>query len=395
MKMKPRVLVALGVLGVVAVLAALFVIYKPFAVSIPGVTGLTPENSAVALQAAASAANGSFEDTFIRQPGVAEIVRFDGAEAARGITASGASNKNAERNDGGYTIETQRVAYAIISAGVLDNDPVLLDKGLKALEWGFAQQAADGSFPGERLGEKKPVKYLHIHPISFFVESAAHSVLLLRASNVDKQYKDRAAALIPKIYLAGKWMNNPSNLDNFFTNAVDTNMLTTAALAIHEAGMLGNDAALRATAKDLVKRILARQHEDGTFPEKKGFDSSYQMVSLEYLTRYASLLSDRAWRQEVMLAVDKGFEKERTYTNSKGVISDRDNTRTEVCVTIPGNGPKGKDIDIIPYRLYYYGYLAGKESEYSVMAARVLKAGQGFDHKGDCNVSKEKKEDLL
>ena len=42
----------------------------------------------------------------------------------------------------------------------------------------------------------------------------------------------------------------------------------------------------------IVDEMLQRQGSDGTFPEKGGFDSKYQTVSLEHLARYASTLPD-------------------------------------------------------------------------------------------------------
>lgn len=331
----------------------------------------------------------SFELSFLERAEPKALVIFEGKDAATKITESGATSGNAE-SDTRCTLENQRIAYNVVAAGVLLNDAKLLDTGLKAFEWGYSKQAPDGSFPCERKGDTKPVKYEHIHPLSFFVESSAHSVLLIRDSNVDESFKKRAEALVPKIHLAGQAFNDSANLENFFTNGKDTNMLTTAALAIHQAGVLGNDMELQSVAKSLFERILARQTLDGTFPEKKGFDSSYQTVSLEYLIRYASMLPEGEWRNTVSKGIANGIEKELTVIRPDGTIDTSSNTRTSACgPAISGSTPKGKNYDITALRLYYYGHFANAYDTYAPIATKVQYVGQGFDHKGDCKEDEE------
>lgn len=331
----------------------------------------------------------SFELSFLQRTEPKALVVFEGRDAATKITASGATSGNTE-SDTRCSLENQRIAYYTVAAGVILNDAKLLDTGLRAYEWGYGKQASNGSFPCERKGDSKPIKYEHVHPLSFFIESSARSVLLIRESNVDESFKKRAEALVPKIYLAGKAFNNPKNLDDFFTNGKDTNMLTTAALAIHQAGVLGNDAKLQSVAKGLFERILARQTTDGTFPEKKGFDSSYQTVSLEYLIRYASMLPEGDWKNTVSKGITKGIEKELTVIRADGTIDTSSNTRTGACgPAVSGSTPKGRNYDVTALRLYYYGHFANAYDSYAPIAAKVQYVGQGFDHKGDYKEDEE------
>lgn len=331
----------------------------------------------------------AYDANFLKQKAPAKLIAYEGGRSASAITLTGAqagaTKKNAVSNaaNGTYYIESQRDAYYIISAGVIKKDKKLLNSGLLALEWGYKQMAADGSFPGERGDDDKPIKYQHIHPTSFFVDATARSIGIIQNSDVDQEYKDRAEALIPKLAKAVDYMNDDVNLENFFKNAVDTNMLTTVVSAFQQTAILTRDSQLEAKAKTLAEKVLARQLPDGTFPEKGGFDSSYQMVSLEYMTRYGALVSDAAWKKTVMNAVDAGYKKELTHVNKKGEIDDSKNTRTEACgEPNTEKGPKGKDADIIPVRLYYYGYLTNQYMEYAEPAREIQKTGQGFDHIG-------------
>src|SRR3989344_2412131 len=221
-----------------------------------------------------------FELSFITKPFPSAALLFEGRHYVGRINGAGAFRVNADlAGTGAYSIENQREAYRVVAAGVLSTDAdkaELLDKGLKAFEWGFAQMTPSGSFPGAIDGQGRPGKFNAIHEVSFFIEAAAHSIELIRLSNVDQVYKTRAESLVPKLKLAIQYMTEPTNLDDFFTNAQNTNVLTKVATVFQETAALTNDAVLAVLAKSLMENILARQFADGTFPERNGFDSGYQ-----------------------------------------------------------------------------------------------------------------------
>jgi hypothetical protein len=337
----------------------------------------------------------SLDKVYIKLSTPANLLKFMGEEAAQKITSSGATEGNASKV-GAYSMESQRIGVYAVEGGIASNDPALIDKGLSAYEWGFDQMASDGSFPLERADSEKEMKYENIHPISFFVESAAHSVTLIRAASVDQSLKSRAEALVPKLLLAGRYMDHQANLEDFYTNDIDTNMLTTPATAFQEIASLTRDTELESKAKWMVGQVLARQYSDGTLPEKKkcntpdqacyGFDTTYQSVSLEYLARYAGLVNDPVWKATVVAAVQRGTEKLLTKVNiTSGKIDTSANSRTVACgprVTTPG--PKGRDIDIIPLRFYYLGLLLNKVQIYAPIADKIQEYGQGFDHTEQC-----------
>ncbi len=385
----------------IGIVLGIFVLMnKGLQAPVPGTTSPTSTSTSLEVPESATSTSTTAPTTpttgsasaiaFLHLQTPAAIALFDAREAASSITASGATKGNAG-SDANYNLEGQRLAYIVIVGGVAGNDSALIDTGLRALEWGFARQAANGSFSGERATDSK-VKYQNIHPVSFFVEAAAHSVLLIRSSNVAAAYKTRAEALVPKIQRAAVAMNDQANLNDFFSNSVDTNQLTTVAAGLQEAGVLSSDSSLTSSAKALVDKILARQTADGTFSEKKGFDASYQTVSLDYLLRYASYSTERnlEWKSIVMKSVQKGWDKERSVIHGDGTIDTSKNTRTQACgAPLAGNGPKGRDIDVIPLRLYEFGFASGQLATYGALADAVEKVGQGFDHIGTCKGDSE------
>jgi hypothetical protein len=329
-----------------------------------------------------------------------------GEETSSRITASGAIGNNG-LSATSHNLESQRSGVYAVAGGIASNNPELIDKGLRAYEWGFAQMDSNGWFPTERAGDAKPMKYKHIHPLSFFLESAARSVIMIRAADIDQSYKTRAENLIPKLHLAAKNMQNATgtppyktNIEEFYTLGVDTNMLTTPAAAFLQISKLTDDKSLADTAKWMVGKVLARQAEytDGTIPEKRkdkcfdtdpkcyGFDTTYQTVSLEYLSRYAGLVQDPIEKQQVKDAVLLGTNKFLSKVDATtGYIDTSTNSRTVACdERIPGTEPKGKNVDIIPLRLFYIGFLLGKSETYAPIAQKIQEYGQGYEHTDQC-----------
>jgi hypothetical protein len=91
---------------------------------------------------------------------------------ASGIAADGAVGVNATWESGQATtwyIEEQRYGADFVQAGLVTGDSALVQQGWNILNWGFAKEAADGSFPG--TGDA-------FHSTSMFVEAAARALLL-------------------------------------------------------------------------------------------------------------------------------------------------------------------------------------------------------------------------
>jgi hypothetical protein len=326
------------------------------------------------------------ELAFAVQPSAARLIVADGRASAEKITRSGAFPAAVSGRKGGIAVEYQRHAVDAILAGLVAHDPRLIDDGLRALEWGFAQAGTDGSFPTERGGTDR--KQNALHPKAVFLAAAAHSILLIRRSDADARFKVRAEALVPRLLKSARWMMASDDLAKFFRRAGNTNQLFSAALALHEASLLGRDAALAAAAREKMVFILARQTPDGTFPEKGGFDASYQSLSLEFLARYALSLAASRERETALAALRRGVARLVRIIRTDGTIDTRSNTRTEPCgPPVRGNRAKGRDIDILPRRLHLFAYVLD-EPRLGTTAELTLAAGQRFGHIGRCGEGK-------
>ena len=72
-----------------------------------------------------------------------------------------------------WYIEEQRYGEDLIISGLMHDNTAAINAGFTAFNWGFAHQAADGSF----AGTADP-----FHSTSFFVEGVAHACLLIEQS---------------------------------------------------------------------------------------------------------------------------------------------------------------------------------------------------------------------
>jgi hypothetical protein len=328
----------------------------------------------------------AFACDLIHQPFPRVLVAHMGREAARSFTDEGASrgNREWEEGDGELNVEAQRGAYFVVAAGILESDEALLDRGLAAIEWGLAQQGVDGSFPEEREGTDE--KNGSIHAKSTFIEAAARTLRLLDGCGVlDQAVAARALAARERLGHSARWMAGSAELVDFFARAKNTNQRFFMASGLRQAGVLLADDALITRGGELLAEILAAQAADGTFSEDFGFDASYQTVSIDQLTTYASTVDDPRERAALLAAGQRAVDRFLRQVGPDGTIDARGSTRTGACgPRVPGLGPKGKDIDAIPLRLYQFGYLAGTLPALLPIANRIEAVGQGFDHLEDC-----------
>ncbi len=336
-----------------------------------------------------SPSEGLSEANFVTIPAVASIVMYDGRDSLPSVTTSGAYTGNAlweSTATGQLSIENQRNGYYVLAGGLLSSDSdknELIDTGLRALEWAMNQQGEDGSFPEERQGTDK--KESSLHPKTEFLEAAAHALLLIKERGISSAYTSRVSALTDKVEKSMLWVARSQDLTDFLARAKNTNQILFIATGLKDGADLTGNADLETAARRVMDIVLARQLSDGTLPENGGFDMNYQTVSLELLARYAMLEHDPAYKEQLMSALSRGADRFVQQVHADGTIDTAGNTRTIACgARIPGSGPKGKNIDIIPLRLYYLGYVLGRSDVYDPLAAAVETVGQGFDHGAQC-----------
>jgi hypothetical protein len=240
------------------------------------------------------------------------------------VAADGAANVNALWEAGlahHWYIEDQRGASLLIIGGLVRADNESIATGLRMIDWGFAHQLPDGSFDG--TGDA-------FHSTSFFVESVAHSLLVLQGS----PHADRYARVIARdnalVHLAALWMIRPDVWQRGMRrDRPYTHRRYLVAAALGETAVLTGDAALRGPMDEAIDTGLRLQRADGVNPERGGFDSSYQAVGLEYAARWLTYLGDSDTRATaVMTMVQRGLTWEASRVADSGEVYATGNTRT-------------------------------------------------------------------
>ncbi|WP_375498935.1 hypothetical protein [uncultured Nostoc sp.] len=219
-----------------------------------------------------------------------------------------------------WYIEEQRYGEDLIISGLINNDPQAIEAGFKMFDWGFAHQVDDGSFfmTGDRF-----------HSTSFFVESVAHSLLVIQQSPYSEKYANQVAKYKPLVHRAARWMILP----NVWKKGIRRNKpyshrryLVAAALGL--TGKLTGDEELIKYSRKSVKDGLSLQRPDGVNPEKGGHDSSYQTVGIMYAERWVTYFPNDSLTPKVAQMIDKSLSWEQTRILPSGEISTKGNTRT-------------------------------------------------------------------
>jgi hypothetical protein len=184
---------------------------------------------------------------------------------AAGVSQSGAQegvNEAWERSrEGVWFIEEQRHGAAAVVAGVFANNRAAVERGIRALRWGFQQQQEDGSFLCRDT----------YHSASFFLEAAAHACLILQAAPMGREFQEDLAWLKPRMLKTALWMTRPDvEPAGKRRNAPYTHRYYMVAAALGQTGVVCENADLIRGSWAFIEEGLAAQAEDGNNPEKGG-----------------------------------------------------------------------------------------------------------------------------
>jgi hypothetical protein len=242
----------------------------------------------------------------------------------RQVERSGAMGVNRGREtgakkNGDWFIEEQRFADTVIGAGVNRNRDDLINAGMLALEWGFAQQSADGSFPCKD-------NYLGA---AYFVAATAHSIWLLETTGYARNYAQRIETIRARLQRAALWLAdaNRSRAAAAQFDKYSSRYLVTGYALGATARVTGNPA-LALAGEEMVRSGLAKLHSSGYFPEASGFDVSFQAEALVYGLRYYDHAATAEMRRDMEAPIRRalGWLQSRVATN--GVVQTSGNTRS-------------------------------------------------------------------
>lgn len=220
---------------------------------------------------------------------------------------------------GDWYIEEQRFADTVIGAGVNRNRDDLIDAGLRAIEWGFARQAADGSFPCKD-------NYLST---SYFIAATAHAMWLLETTGQGQPFAARIQAIRPRLQNAALWLADARNAQAAAAQQeIYSSRYMVTGYALAATARLSGDPALAHAGEETIRRGLARQHASGYFSERGGFDASFQAEALVYMLRYFDHAATADMRRSSEAALRRGLDWLESRVSPRGVVQITGNTRT-------------------------------------------------------------------
>lgn len=319
-------------------------------------------------RAAGSGQDAAFErsalltDTFYRNvDALLQQVERSGAMGVNRGWEAGA------RKGGEWYIEEQRFGDTVIGAGVNRNRVDLIDAGLRAFEWGFQQQAQDGSFASRD-------NYVST---AYFVAGVAHGIWLLETTGHARDFSGRIATMRPKLAAAARWLANANNLSAARPAMEQFNsryFLTGYALGA--AARVTGELSLAAAGDQLTREGIAKQNAAGFFTERGGFDVSFQGEALVYLLRYHDHVANADARRVIEPSLRRALAWTETRVNGAGVIQVANNTRTGANQERDRTGQPRRVSAVAVSRAFGLARFVIGEARYETLARTVATARQ-------------------
>jgi hypothetical protein len=254
----------------------------------------------------------------------------------------------------GTTIKGRGACRYLAACAVLD-DKQRADDAWISIEAMFATQVEDGGFEGGgKPGDAAITVFgIRVENAYFFLQEVGRAVLVVQASPLEPYFRERFAAMIPKLRRACDFIQK--GYSTIILKVGHTpNRLLIAAKAFGLCGIVLDDEAMKENSSRLVKAALARRDKDGVFIERSGRDSSYNAVAI-LMGQHLSLYLPNA---ELDAAMKPAMEWQRTRIKPTGEVEAEGNTRTGVGKELSPTGvPKSINYNEVAQALWYYGAL--------------------------------------
>jgi hypothetical protein len=267
------------------------------------------------------------------------------------------------------SVGMQRHSSKLIAYGILMKDIPLIDTGIKIIEYALSYQSFNGSFPNflPEAGEGVP------RSVSFFLQDTGRSLLLaqgsswFQSSEQTSKLRARLKRTIPAISNSLNWlMSREEELRKH--DRVATNRIFFHALAYYLVGQALRKPDAMKMGEKFARMALKQQGKEGFFQEGKGYDTSYNGVSLQQaLILYTNLSpGEGSLRQDLWNSIERSVRWQLNYFLPNGQLSTTGNTR------IYSGGErflgKTKTVDYVPLivALNYYSKLSGDSNVQNV-----------------------------
>ncbi len=302
-------------------------------------------------------------DEFAPCPPLADLVRHPLLVAslyrlpAGPYNADGAAGAN---RDGYKWIEEQRQGAEWIVRGRAEGRADWCDLGWRQLDWGLARQVAAGGADSGSFGSGDP-----FHSTSFFVEALARACLIDPSGATG----DRRAGLAR----AAMWLMSPrAEARGVPNNRPFTHRRYILAAAFGQSAAVTGDKAFADRATAWAEEGLGLQRDDGTDPERDGYDAGYQMVGVLMALRYLPVCLDPGLRGRLRAMVRKATAPELQRLGPDGRIDMTGSTR------IGKEKSRSGQVKDVPYgeilQALVYGAQALPQPEWLEPAERIARA---------------------
>jgi len=284
--------------------------------------------------------------------------------------AYGDKNRAYDLNkSGSWFIDNQKVGMDAIVTGVYKEDADAIERGIKILRWGFAQQKEDGSYSS---GDA-------FHTVSYFLAAASRAVLHLKNSKFESRFSDDIAHLSTGIEKTANWLirkdiEEPGlQIDSPYTHRFYMN-----GVAIGVSGLLLGRNDLILHSQNLIKQGLVKQNADGSNPEKGGSDTSYHALGLYFAAQYYSMVASGQLKADIKTMGEKGAQWLASKVLESGDVDSSQNTRTGPS----GEKRYGTELKTVTYfmiykALAYWGQILG-QPKMSEAAQNVFEFSKGL-----------------
>ncbi|MBN1899380.1 MAG: hypothetical protein JW827_11430 [Spirochaetes bacterium] len=232
------------------------------------------------------------------------------------INAKGEAYQNFKAKT--FKIWHQQICWDAIVTGVGKNNESDIKAGINSIEYSFGRMKPDGSFADST--EAGSIRFLLALGKSYYeVEN----------SRFEKEYLPRLDALSSKIKKAAFYVLNSSKWKKELELIEDyCNQMIGTGLMFKLMGTIIKDKKLIDYGHNLFYKGIEKQTKQGVFPEKGGYDSSYQAVSLMFIQFHYYYLAGENEKRSLLKIMEKGWEWELGRIKNSGEIIVKGNTRT-------------------------------------------------------------------
>jgi hypothetical protein len=230
-----------------------------------------------------------------------------------------------------FSVSHQQLGDRYIRAGIVRDEPAIIEQGFDAFAYAFSRQRADGTFPDA----DQPEEY------AFFVEAVAHSVLLLRETRYGERYERRLDRYVRRLTDTVPHMTGTQAWADFrYRNRFYTHSAYVMGSALTLTGALAGSNETKRYGRKAIRMGLERQSESGISPELGGYDVRYQMAGLTYAQRFPVYFPRSGLAPRVTTMISQGLRWMAPRIDTDGWIDWYGSTRA--CREVSGTTGKPK-----------------------------------------------------